>query len=278
MRGYDLLEKLDLVDDAYLADAERMPVRRRAKLAAWSSMAACLALAVALGVSMRQGGLELPTDTLPPTTTAAPVSAPPSTTALPPTTTAPSMSRDALDEAWAKAHALDAIGGADEFFSRRYVDETYNLAYLRAPRDYTPLVDDAKLNAWVEEVFLRMSPEEQDALPTLYLAVRDLGIAEADFLALNAYNRTRGDTMVLDDDLIRALYLPEDEMKQALTHPLALWYAGEIYTWQELRDSPAEIPTEVLEAYLRRVMATCVEQGILREVELERVFGDAAHQ
>lgn len=46
MRGGELLDKMELVDPAYVAAADRPPQLRRVRWKAWASVAACLALAV----------------------------------------------------------------------------------------------------------------------------------------------------------------------------------------------------------------------------------------
>ena len=50
MRGFDLLEQLDLVDSAYLDAAEAAPLPRRKPYTRWGAAAACAALLVGLGV------------------------------------------------------------------------------------------------------------------------------------------------------------------------------------------------------------------------------------
>ena len=57
MRGFDLLEQLDLVDSAYLDAAEAAPSPRRRHLPRWGAAAACAALLLGLGVwSATRGG------------------------------------------------------------------------------------------------------------------------------------------------------------------------------------------------------------------------------
>ena len=60
MRGFDLLEQLDLVDSAHLTAAEESPSPRRGSFTRWGAAAACAALLLGLGVWSATRGAERP--------------------------------------------------------------------------------------------------------------------------------------------------------------------------------------------------------------------------
>lgn len=183
-----------------------------------------------------------------------------------------------------------AMGGGSCLLNREYNDETYNLAYLRRVRQDDPVIlSGDTLDNWIDDVFLKQSAAEQNALPTLYQAIRYFDIPKASLVALNDSRRAAGSDMVLPNDLIDALYLSETEMKAALVHPLALYYNGQIYTWEALHAATAseaaptasfavtaEIPSAVLDAYIDQVMTYCGAQGIITGNAVARFFGTAA--
>lgn len=51
MRGSDLLDKLELVDPAFIVEAEKRPARKPVRYLKWGAMAACLCLVVSVTVS-----------------------------------------------------------------------------------------------------------------------------------------------------------------------------------------------------------------------------------
>ncbi len=102
--------------------------------------------------------------------------------------------------------------------NRKFVDITYNLAYLGHLYDGEITISGQdELDNWVNNVFLKKTAEEQDALPTLYQAVHEIGIKKDDLIALNESRKKLGDEMFLTDEIIDALYLDEAEMLQKLT-------------------------------------------------------------
>ncbi|MBQ5755185.1 MAG: hypothetical protein IIV90_05905 [Oscillospiraceae bacterium] len=144
-------------------------------------------------------------------------------------------------------------GGGDHSFDREYRDELYDVYIADC------IVGREAGDAWANQVFLKKSPQEQDALPTLYQIIVDLNIPKE---ALEAKNEELGGE--LTREVIDALYLEDVEaMKQALTNPLALYYGGEIYTFDELAggETAADIPAEVLEGYFAKIEAYCWESG-----------------
>lgn len=173
-----------------------------------------------------------------------------------------------------------AMGGGSTFLLIEYAEETYNIAYLRAlTRDETGVVSQEELDQWVNDVYLKQNDEEQNELPTLYQAIRDLGVTKKDFVALNDSRKTGEGYMVLSDEVVNALFLPEDEMKKVLVHPCALYYEGEIYTWTKLSQMSVEdllnhgIPGEVLQNYIDNLIEYCVTNGFIPESHVSRYFG-----
>ena len=69
--------------------------------------------------------------------------------------------------------------------------------------------------------------------------------------------------------LKRGKLINEEEMKILLANPYALVYDGEIYTFNELSNTPAtrsapSIPADVMEEYLDYIESACNEAGILK--------------
>jgi len=182
---------------------------------------------------------------------------------------------EALDEA--NSDLLSAMGGGDPRFDLHYIEEVYNLAYLGVVyRGETPLLEPGILDDWVNNVYLKKSKEEQNALPTLAQAVIELAIPPDDFKAINDARRKRGSGMVLDDKVIDALYAEEAVMKEKLVHPLALYANGEVYSWNEVRallndsDFLHSIWHGDLWEYIFRIEGYCQENGD----RFDRLFGE----
>lgn len=176
-----------------------------------------------------------------------------------------------------------AMGGGSTLFNRKYVDDTYNLAFIEgAYSEEISILPEGALDEWIENVLLEQSPEEQEALPVLYQAIKGLDIPQEDLVALNDSRKQLGDMMILSDDFIDALYLPEEEMKLALMNPLALYYNGEIYTWEELNTAttlstePKSIPADVLVTYVNNLVDICLREGHISQKDVEAIFGEFA--
>ncbi len=161
---------------------------------------------------------------------------------------------------------IPMIGGSDYTFSRKYIEKVYNI-YLASQ-----IVGQEARDEWVNNVLLVKSPEEQGALPTIYQMIHDLNIPKEDFIAENdKYVDYPG--MYFSEDIISALYLEDiEEMKKQLVNPLALYYEGEIYTFDELSQSQnaqmaANIPADVMSEYLGYIETVCDENGILKYMQ-----------
>lgn len=148
------------------------------------------------------------------------------------------------------------IGGSDTTFSREFIDEVYNLVVC------DEAVGREVGDKWVNEVFLKLSPEEQNALPNVYMMIADLNIPRE---ALEEANeRLGGDE--LQESTIDALYCGDiEEMKKALMCPLALYHEGDIYTFDEVRAKRYdEIPKDVITDYLDFIESECDKNGTLK--------------
>ena len=86
--------------------------------------------------------------------------------------------------------------------------------------------------------------------------------------------------MILDDDYINSLYIGDEaEMKRALAGPAALYYDGELYTWNELNAVPApdivsRIPKDVMDTYIAGVISYLETSEIMSQEEIEIYITD----
>lgn len=106
------------------------------------------------------------------------------------------------------------------------------------------------------------------ALPDLYQAIIGLNISKEDFIKQNnEYIDYPG--MYYTEDIIDALY---EEMKRVLANPFALYYDGEIYTFDAMSQDPKlteNIPAEVLNEYLDFIESTVEKEGLLKYYQSE---------
>jgi hypothetical protein len=190
-------------------------------------------------------------------------------------------------DAFGRLQALNAIFQANgvrsrlSSFDREFLDDTYNIAWLGPLYEgETGLVTEQALDDWTNNVFLKKTQPEQDALPTLAQAVRDLGISQEALTTLNNKRKAREGEMVLSDGIIEALYLDEPEMKERLSATFRYSFGGESYTWEEIaKMTRAELDAigldeQGLSAYLDRVVRVCIDQGILDETTLRACQGE----
>lgn len=156
------------------------------------------------------------------------------------------------------------IGGGDTTFMRRYVEKVDNI-YIIGQIVGTEVHDD-----WVENVYLAQSPKEQDDLPAVYQAIHDLNIPKEDFIAENE-KLSDYSGMYFSEEVIDALYLEDiSEMKRRLVNPYALYYDGEIYTFDEMLQDPqsgADIPDDVLNEYLDYIESVCEQENLLKYMQ-----------
>ena len=158
---------------------------------------------------------------------------------------------------------IPAIGGSDYTFLRKYIDEVYNI------RLAAEVVGKEARDEWVDNVFLKKSAEEQEAIPPIYQMIVDLQISKEDLIKKNNEN----DGIYLSAETIDALYLEDiEEVKKALMSPLALYQDGEIYTFDELSKKTrmaVNIPTETLDEYFDYIETVCEQNGIIKYMQEE---------
>lgn len=132
-------------------------------------------------------------------------------------------------------------------FIRKYKDEAENLYIV------SEIVGREAESEWVDNVYLKKSDKEMNALPAVYQAIVELDISEEDLRKKNDEYSDYPD-MYLSEEIISALYLKDvNEMKRLLTHPWALYYDGEVYAFDEMYKDPnivAGVPADVMNEYL----------------------------
>lgn len=156
-----------------------------------------------------------------------------------------------------------AVGGSDYSFLRKYIDEVYNVQIA------SETVGKEARDEWVNNVFLKKSAEEQEALPPIYQMIVELAIPKDELIKKN----NQYDEPYLLDSTIDALYEKDIEtVKKLLMSPLALYYNGEIYTFDGILggDDVSAIPTETLEEFFDRITLYC-EQNKLLKYEWENI-------
>lgn len=277
MKAIDISRSLNYLDDDIIAEAMTLrdanAARKKPRLARYIaavlSCAAVIAAAVLIGV---RGSRDMPvrppdsgdvtvspdvtvTDGQPTTqiTTAEPPVTTVSETNLSDTSTEPDVTDEALP-----------IGGGDYTFERKYVEEVENL-YIA----YQIVGQEAR-DEWVNNVYLKTSSEEMNELPALYRIIHDLNISKEDFIEENK-NYVDYPGMYYSEEVIEALYLDDiKEMKKRLVNPTALYYEGEIYTFNGLIQKPEltdNIPDDVLAEYLDFIYDVAEQIGEIKYMQ-----------
>ncbi len=136
-----------------------------------------------------------------------------------------------------------SAASGDHALDSKYKDSLSNILII----DH--IVGAEACNDYVDNVFLKQTPEEMAALPTVYQAIKYFGISREDFQRENLKNHSG---TVFSDETVDALYCGDEaEMKRRLINGNALCYDGEIYTFEELEDKPAvHIPKKILRKFL----------------------------
>lgn len=162
------------------------------------------------------------------------------------------------------------MGGSDFTFSREFIDSVYNIYIV------SQIVGQEARDEWVNNVYLKQTREEMCALPDLYQAIVALNVSREEFeRENNKYIDYPG--MYYTEDIIDALYLDDvEEMKRLLTNPFALYYDGEIYTFDRLSQDPKraeDIPADVLNEYLYFIESVCQQEGLIKymQEDIDRV-------
>ncbi len=275
MKAIDFSRSLSYLSDDIIAEAiaskSVKTARRKPQLARYAAIAASCAAVILVAVLIgTRGNRDMPV--LPPdsgdvtvpqditssvsqstTPTPAVISEPPITSVSDTIASQVPTGTDITDKS-------PSIGGGDYTFVRRYVEEAENI-YIAAQ-----IVGQEARNVWVDNVYLTMTPEEQSELPALYRIIHDLNISKEDFIEEN-----KKSDMNYSEEVIEALYLEDiDEMKKRLVNPTALYYDGEIYTFDGLCKTPEladDIPDEILEEYLDFIYDTAVQIGEIKYMQ-----------
>lgn len=132
-------------------------------------------------------------------------------------------------------------------FVRKYDVKAENLYII------SEIVGNEAESDWVDNVYLKKSDEERNALPAVYQAIVELGISEEDFRNKNEEYIDYPD-MLISEEMLSALYSEDiNEMKRLLADPWALYYDGEVYAFDEMYADPnivAGVPADVMNEYL----------------------------
>lgn len=175
----------------------------------------------------------------------------------------PSVPEEAKEEVSEQPVNTEAKGGSDYSFSRHYIDEVYDIQIV------SEIVGREACDEWVNNVFLKLSPAEQDATPNLYLAIEALGVTKEALIAQN----NKDEYHPLPNYIIEALYMEDKEdMKQALTSPLAIYHNGIVYTFDMLAksgDFADDIPEDILIAYFDKIQKYCEEENLIKYMQEE---------
>ncbi len=279
MKAIDFSRSLSYLSDDIIAEAiaskSAKTARRKPQLARCAAIAATCAavilVAVLIGTRAGRNMPVLPPDsgdvTVPQDITSSvsqPTTPPPAVTSEPPVTTVDDTSQSTTVTEPEISDDTPSIGGGDYTFVRRYVEEAENI-YIAAQ-----IVGQEARNDWVDNVYLTMTPEEQSELPELYRIIHDLNIPKEDFIEENEKYAEYPGTYY-SEEVIEALYLDDiDEMKKRLVNPTALYYDGEIYTFDGLCKTPEladNIPDDILEEYLDFIYDTAVQIGEIKYMQ-----------
>lgn len=290
MNRIDLSRSLSYIGDDLIAEAEasrNMQAAKKPQFARRIAIAACAALVISAAVFttwvIRTDIPSVPFDICPPPVTLNTVATDeqnephntiphdeqtnrPTVTEEPPITSADNTDENAAPTEPDESDELHHIGGSDITFSRKYIDKVYNI--------YIPskIVGNEKRDEWVNNVLLIKTPKEQEDPPTVYQMIRDLNISKEDFIKENDKYIDYPD-MYFSEDIISALYLDDvEEMKKQLVNPLALYYNGKIYTFDELSQNPelaGNISKDVISGYLDFIYDACVEAKLIKYMQEE---------
>ncbi len=279
MKAIDFSRSLSYLSDDIIAEAIAAKSAKTARRKSWlakyaaivASCAAVILAAVLIGTRAGRNMPVLPPDsgdvTVPQDITSSDsrtTTPTPAVTSEPPITSVSDTIASEVPTGTDTTDKSPATGGGDYTFMRRYVEEAENI-YIAAQ-----IVGQEARNDWVDNVYLKMPPEEQSELPELYRIIHDLNIPKEDFIEENKKYAEYPGTYY-SEEVIEALYLDDiDEMKKRLVNPTALYYDGEIYTFDGLCKTPEladNIPDEILEEYLDFIYDTAVQIGEIKYMQ-----------
>lgn len=148
------------------------------------------------------------------------------------------------------------------YLNRKYIDDVYD-TYLASL-----IVGNEAIDEWVNNVYLKKTPKEQEDTSPLYQIIHDLSISREDLTRVSKEHNNR-----LSELVITALYVDDlEEMKRLLVSPMALYYDCEIYTYDELsKDKKAgeKIPPETIGDYLDFIELVCEYNGEIKYMQEE---------
>ena len=162
------------------------------------------------------------------------------------------------------------VGGSDFTFSLKFINKVYNIYII------DQIVGQETCDEWVNNVYLKQTLEEMDALPDLYQAIVGLNVSKEDFIKQNN-KYIDYPSMYFTEDIIDALYMDDiEEMKRLLRGPYTLYYNGEIYTFDAMSANPHitdDIPADVLNEYLDFIESVCVDEKLIKyyQAEIDRL-------
>lgn len=165
------------------------------------------------------------------------------------------------------------MGGYDDL-ARKYIDFVYNIYYG------TLVVGQEKTDQWVDNVFLKQSPEAQESIPPLYQMIQYFSVKKEELISVNNQFKEPDSLMRMPEYVINALFDGNDStMKQSLVSPLALYHEGEIYTWNDItlaitNESNTDInkkihniPKDIIESYINRMSSIFEENGFTKYMQ-----------
>ena len=173
MNVKDLLFAIGNVSPEYIEDASPdKEITVRHVSVKWVSLAACFCLVTIIGI-LAYPKAKLPIEVPPePPVIETPTDPPIVENPIVPEVESPYTPPENTPVSSGADITPPAIGGSDPTFSRKYIDEVYNIYIC------DEIVGREASDKWVYEVFLKLSPEEQEALPNVYMMIVDLGISK----------------------------------------------------------------------------------------------------
>ena len=256
MKKEDLFDALCDIDSNYVKDAHRKNKRKNnVWWTKWGTIAACFVVLVLCSSVVKH--YHVP-----------PIVPPVESSDTEPSATEPSSTEYSNESEMSSEPSFIAseteqqtekppVGGSDYTFLRKYIDEVYNIQLA------SEVVGREVCQEWVDNVYLKRTVEEQEGIPPIYQIIVDLEISKEDLIQKN--NENGG--IYLSAETIDALYQEDiEEVKKSLMSPFALYYEGEIYTYDEFAEShvEADIPAETLDDYFDFIEKVCEQEGIIK--------------
>ncbi|MFA5658642.1 MAG: hypothetical protein WC900_05100 [Oscillospiraceae bacterium] len=134
-----------------------------------------------------------------------------------------------LTESIASDSADNAVGGYDEL-SRKYYEHGYDIYCCDV------ILGNEAVEEWVNNIFLKKSQKDMSSTPTLYQAVKELGISKEQLLKYNNdMEAQNAASQMIPDFLIDALYLEDvNEINKIFTGEYGFYSNGTVYSFNDL--------------------------------------------